>query len=462
VPDEPVGGAGAGAGSGGGSGGGSSSPGVGGTSMTEAQVSAPGGDVDFLNAPQAEPAKTDDAAATKTDAAKAAEETGTEEVNLAALEEGQPEWLAKITDEGAKTEVKKLLDAQKAFSEKFKDVADLESFFKELPGGREQVAALQTLSKEVGELDAALEANTPEGNATVAERYLGMTPDGGVGLLRAAAQHMAKESPENWNQISTELVNSTLTANGVGTDIQGVVGAIAEMRAAVEADDGDAFGKAAAKLLGAPKAAAKTDPKLAQLSERETSAKATAQKAQTETWQMRNDKSGTALDSHLTKSTNEALDKVLPKSVSEKDRATLRGDIASEVMSQIVSDAWLASQVKQLIGFSNKTDKGHDYSKAILTADQAAWDKATEIIKNYATPKLIAKAVAKVVSKWSRDRAASNKDARDKAKGGATTVDVGAAKAAAGNTRKVLTAEQMRARDENGNFKISDQDFLNS
>ncbi len=241
--------------------------------MTDAQVSAPGGDVAFLNAPEAAETKADDGTP-KTDATDApkADETGAEEINLAALEEGQPEWFAKITDEGAKTEVQKLLDANKAFGEKFKDAADLDAFFKDLPGGREQIAALQTLSNEVSELDAALEGNTPEGLATVAERYLAMTPDGGAGLLRAAAQHMAKESPEAWNAIATELVNSTLTANGIGADIQGVVGAIAEIRAAVQKDDGDAFGTAVQKLLGAPKTEAKPDANLTKLAERENAA----------------------------------------------------------------------------------------------------------------------------------------------------------------------------------------------
>jgi hypothetical protein len=109
-------------------------------------------------------------------------------------------------------------------------------------------------SKELSELKATLAANTPEGNATVAERFLARTPDGGVGLMRATARRMAETYPEAWSQISTELVNSPLKAAGIGADFQGLLGAIAEMRTAVQADDGEAFGKAARKLLKAPNA----------------------------------------------------------------------------------------------------------------------------------------------------------------------------------------------------------------
>jgi hypothetical protein len=109
-------------------------------------------------------------------------------------------------------------------------------------------------SKELSELKATLAANTPEGNATVAERFLAMTPDGGVGLMRATARRMAETYPEAWSQISTDLVNSTLKEAAIGTDLQGLIVAVTEMRTAIKANDGDAFGKAAGKLLGAPKA----------------------------------------------------------------------------------------------------------------------------------------------------------------------------------------------------------------
>lgn len=464
-----VGGAGSGAaagGSSGGAGGGSSSPGVGGTSMTEAQISAPGGDIAFLNAePEAPKDKgTADSQTTdgkSADAAKSGEE-GTEEVNLSALEEGQPEWLAKVTDPAAKAEVEKLLGLNKQFLEHFKDGEDLANFFKELPGGREQIDAMKNLVADVDQLDSALEANTPEGNLEVAARYLEMTPDGGAGLLRAAAQHMAKANPEAWNQISSELINSTLHAAGFGFDMPTLVGAIRDIKAAIAADDGEAWGAATGKLLGAPKAAAQPDAKT-QASEREAAAKADAVKAQTEVWQTRSTRSGENIDKHISTGITAALGKVLPATVSAKDRDALAADIATEVSSQLFSDAWLGSKVGQLIGMSRKGEKGQDYSKAILKASQADWDAATKLVTDRATPALIAKAAAKVVSKWSKDRAASNKEARDKARGAATTVDVGAAKAAAGgNGRKVLSPEQMRARNERGDFVISDRDFLNS
>ncbi len=400
-------------------------------------------DEQFLSTPAAAPETT--AAETKP-AEKTAEEAAPEEINLSALEEGQPEWLAKVTDPAVKAEVQKLLDYQKSFSAKFKDAADLDAFFKELPGGREQVAALQTLSKEVGELDGHLEANTPEGNAIIAERYLAMTPDAGVGLLRASAQHMAKSNPEAWNQISTELVNSTLKANEIGVDLATMVGAVKEMREAIQKDDGEGFGKAAGKLLGAPKAEPKPDANLARLTERETAARNDAQKAQTESWQFRSEKSGDKLTSHLATETGKLLSKVLPASIAEKDRASLRADISAEIMSQLTSNAYLKSQVVQLIGVSTLNEKGvRDHSKSNLAASQQDFDKATELVLQNATPKLIAAAVAKVVSRWSKDREASNKEARDRAKSATAKVDVGAgATPANGKGKKPLTLEEYK------------------
>src|SRR5258708_2353545 len=98
----------------------------------------------------------------------------------------------------AKAEIQKILDFQKAVNAQFKDQAELDAFFKELPGGKEQVGNLLTLSKEIAELDTFIAENKPEGNLAVAERYLGEAPDGGVGLLRAGAQHLAKAQPEAW------------------------------------------------------------------------------------------------------------------------------------------------------------------------------------------------------------------------------------------------------------------------
>jgi len=327
-------------------------------------------DTEFLNQPD----KGSEAGATAADGSAGSEvkpEPGAEEINLSALEEGQPEWLGKVTDPAARTEVEKLLASQKAFSERFKDAADLEEFFKELPGGREQVQALQTLSKEVGELDSALEENTAEGLATVAERYLGMTPDGGVNLMRAAAQHMAKASPEAWNQIATELVNSTLKGSGIGAELQGIVSAITEMRAAAQAEKWEEFGNAAAKLMGQPKAETKGDPNLARLTERENAARASEQKAQTETWTFRRDAGAQKIDTHVRTEAGKVLAQVLPKSIGDKDRTKLLGDIAAEVSSQVASNAWLMSQVTSLIGQRHPDGKGgFTFDKINRGADQ--------------------------------------------------------------------------------------------
>src|SRR6266404_2529827 len=199
-------------------------------------ASAPQSDVDFLSAPDAaaQPDKGAETAAAEKVAAKEGD-AAAEEINLSALEEAQPEWLAKITDEGAKSEVQKLLELQKSFADKFKDAP--EELFKDLPGGREQLTALQTLSKEVGELDEHIAANTPESNAIVVGRYLGEAPDKGMGLFRAGAQHLAKSNPEGWQQLGNELLTSTLKAAGIGVDAAGLLSAISEMREALNAND---------------------------------------------------------------------------------------------------------------------------------------------------------------------------------------------------------------------------------
>jgi hypothetical protein len=451
MPDEvAAGGAGAA-----GAGGGAPSPGVGGSGMSAAEIAAPGGDVAFLEKPAPEQAPAETKPPEVQEETKPAEEAAPEEVDLTSLEEGQPEWLAKVSDPAAKAEVEKLLAAQKAFSEHFKDAADLEAFFKDLPGGREQIAAMQTLTQEVSELDAALESNTPEGNLEVAERYLGMTPDGGLGLFRAAAQHMAKSSPEAWNQVSAELVNSTLHANGIGADLPGVLSAIAELRAAVQADDGEAFGRAAGRLLGTPKEAPKTDPALVSLTERENTARAEATRAQAETWSFRRDAGAQKIETYARTEIGKLLAKALPASISEKDKNGLLEDISNEVGSQVVSNAWLMSQVQQLIGQRVPDGKGgYAFDKTNLKATQADFDKASKLMIDAADGKLIARAVAKIVSKWSKDRAAGNADARARARNAATKTDVGAGKTvSSGNGKQPLSEEALK--------KMSDAEFLN-
>jgi len=61
---------------------------------------------------------------------------------------------------------------------------------------RKRIEAQESDSKKVGKLDSAPGANTPEANATVAEQYLAMTQDGGVGLTRAIAWRMANAYPK--------------------------------------------------------------------------------------------------------------------------------------------------------------------------------------------------------------------------------------------------------------------------
>ena len=130
------------------------------------------------------------------------------------------------------------------------------SLVKEL---RKRIEEQEADSKKVGEVDSAPGANTPEANAMVAEQYLAMTPDGGMGLTRAIAWRMAKTYPEAWQKIGGDLVNETLKSCGIGVDLQTLVGAVQEMRQAVQKDDGEGFGKAAGKLLGVPKREEKSE-----------------------------------------------------------------------------------------------------------------------------------------------------------------------------------------------------------
>ena len=419
---------------------------TGGGSATSAP---PVSDVDFLSAPDAavavETKKEETAPAKEADAAP-------EEINLSLLDEAQPEWFAKITDEAAKGEVQKLLDLQKSLTDKFKDSPD--ELFKDLPGGREQLTALQTLSKEVTELDGHIAANTPESNAIVVGRYLGEAPDKGLGLFRAGAQHLAKTSPEAWQQVGTELVNESLKASGVGADLQTVIGAVQEMRQAVQNDDGDAFGKAAAKLLGQPAKETPRDPNAERTNAELAQAKTERVQAQTESWKFRNEKSSQKIDTHISTEAGKLLAKVLPATISEKDRASLRTDIHAEVMSQLLADKFHVSQVLEIIGHTKPDGKGgFDYSKVNLSATQENWDQAEKMILSRLTSQLVSRATAKVVSQWSKDRAASNKDAREKAKSAATRTDVGAGKTPAnGKGKPPLTEERFR--------KMTDEEFL--
>lgn len=359
----------------------------------------------------------------------------TEEINLAALETGRPEWLAKVTDPAVKAEIEKLLDAP-----------DFEASLKEagLPGGKDQLTALQTLATEIDAQDAAIQANAPEGLTAIVERSFSMAPDGGVNLLRAAAQHMAKSSPESWNQISSELLNSSLHAAGIGSDFQTVTSAIAEMRQAIAADDGEAFGRAAGKLLGQPKAEPTQDSNLTRLQERENAARAGEQRAQSENWQMRGSASYGKITTHISTEAGKLLAKVLPESMADSDRATLRESISKEVIAQLDSNAWLQSQLTQLLGRSD----GKDYSKANLKASQADFDKAVTLTVENASTQLIGRAVTKIVSEWSTKRAAANQEARNKAKGAPARKDAGAGPAPAAGHKPITEQQQAGMTDE--------------
>jgi hypothetical protein len=431
------------------SGGGSSASGAtGGSAPTGGSgtttSTTPQTDIEFLSAPEPK------APETKTSETTAPEKTvpDLEEINLSALEEASPDWFGKITDEAAKGEVQKLLDLQKSFADKFKDAP--EELFKALPGGKEQLTALQTLSKEVIELDGHIAANTPESNAIVVGRYLGEAPDQGVGLFRAGAHHLAKTNPEAWNQIAGELVNSTLESAGIGANFNELISGIQEMRQAIQKDDGEGLGKALARILGEPQKKPASDPNAERQQSELAAAKAERTAAQTESWKFRNERSSQKIDNHIHSEAGKLLTKVLPASISEKDRASLRDSIYSEVISQMLADQYRVSKAVALIGHSKPDGKGGiDYSNANLTATQEHWDQMTNMVLESLTPQLLNRAVSKVVTQWSKDRAASNKEARERSRGAAPKTDVGAGKTPAnGKGKKPLTEEQFRKMDD--------------
>lgn len=411
---------GAGTSSSGGSGGGGAEAGASGSSAS------PQSDEQLLDSVAEKPsgaAPDAAAAATKT-------EEAVPEVNLDAIQDGQPEWLAKITDAAAKAEVEKLLGFQKQFADWFKDDADRDAFMQELPGGREQIAALQTLSKEVVEMDGHIAANTPEGNLTVAGRYLSEAPDGGVGLLRAGAQHLAKANPEAYNGIATELMNASLKGAGIGADFAQLTGAIAEMRAAVEAQDGEAFGKAAGKLLGAPLKTGDTsaDPRLAKAQTEREAAQKEVTTAKTEVWNVHIGKAHSDATNHMKQAIGTALAAkdasgrpLISDVISADSRQRLADTIYADVDAQLMADPWYVSQMKQLIG--NKESPN-------LAAKQEDFAKAIELTKARVGKLLGAGTIKKHVETWARDVVAKSGAAIARAKGAAAGGDrVGAAPA---------------------------------
>lgn len=410
--------------------------------------SAPQSDEQFLAASHPAPAETTDAAK-ETPAAEstATQDQPAEEINLAALEPGQPEWLAKVTDPAAKAEIQKILDFQKAVNAQFKDQSELDAFFKDLPGGKEQVGNLLTLSKEIAELDTFIADNKPEGNLAVAERYLGEAPDGGVGLLRAGAQHLAKAQPEAWNELAGELINETLKSSGIGADFKTITSAVEEMRQAVANDDGDAFGRAAGKLLGQPRADEKSsaDPRLTRAQQAEKDARAAETKALGETYTTKNTNFISAFknDIHSRVGKLFADEKFMPKSVSQETRSELTGKIFGEVIEQLKANAYLDSQVTQLIGIG-----GQDLSRANLKATQAEFDKVLDLVKSAANRDLLNRAVSKVVSAYSKERASSNRETRDAAKNGTQRKEVGAGPAVKPGYKPITEDELAKMSDE--------------
>jgi hypothetical protein len=417
--------AGAGGGAGAGSGGGSSAP------MSDDQLlgsvaEKPSGAVPGS---EAAPAKVEGAEVTP-------------DINLDALQEKQPEWLSKVTDEGAKAEIAKLLAAQEKFSKLFKDDADYDAFSKEMPGGREQIAALQTLSKEVTELDGHIAANTSESNAAVVERYLGEAPDKGIGLFRAGAQHLAKTNPEAYQQIASELLNSTLQAAGVGIDSAGLLAAISEMRAAVQADDGEAFGRAAGKLLGAPKAGEKTDPETARLKADRETAQKEANTARTEVWNVHAGRTKNDAGNHILQMIGQALavkvngKPLISDVISAGSRKQLTDAIYGEVESQLMADPWFVSQTTQLIGTPQNPS---------LAATKEDFGKALDLAKARIGKLLTPAVIKKHVETWARDVVAKNNGAIDRAKGAAAGGDkVGGAPApGSGGKVRPLTEEML-------------------
>jgi ribosomal protein S20 len=445
MPDEVNAGGAAAGGTGSGDGTAASGAGAGGGADTSALS-----DEQFLATTPAEGAEKKDAAAivpAKTEAEIGAEKAGEEGlVKLDALEEGEPEWFANVKDAEAAAKARELWKANQEYAEHFKTPAELKEFFKDLPGGRDQVAALQTLSKEVTELDTAIESNTPESNLTVAERYLGMAPDKGIGLFRASAHHLAKANPEGWNQISGELVDATLKASGIGASLAVVSQAIKEMRDAATAQDGEAFGKAAQKLLGTPQAERQEDPAVVRARQEAQSAATERDKALTTTWQNSVNTNVSAVETMLRQDIGTALSKVLMESTKAETRKDLADKIIKEVDGQMGANAWLRSQIQSLVG---------SHQQMNLRASKEEFEKALQLSKDAAKP-LISAAVRKVVSAWAKELAASNQAARDKAKGGAARQDVGATSAAKATGKGVLTEAMIR--DEN----LDDLDILSN
>lgn len=395
----------------------------------------------------ASPAAKETTAIVPTKETSAAEATGEEGlIKPGALEkeEGEPEWFASVTEAKASAAARELWKANQEYAKHFKTPAELTEFFKDLPGGRDQIAAMQTLTKEVGELDTAIEGTDFAGHLSVAERVLGQAPANALSITRAWAQTVQKNQPEAWSQISTELVDSTLKAAGIGVNLSVLLGGLREMRDAITAQDADAFGRAASKLIAQPEKPTQEDPNLVKLRNDAKTAQEQRDKVLADTWEGNVTQNISAVEQSLRQEIGTKLTAILMDSTPQSARDTLMTAIVKEVDTQIGSNEWLRNNISGLVGSRQSRN---------LSASKEDWAKALQLSKDACKP-LISAAVRKVVSAWAKETADTNKAARDKAKGGAARVDVsGSSQPKAG--KGVITMDMVR--DPN----LSDEELLN-
>ncbi len=442
-------GGGAGAGSGGagsGAGAGGSGGGAGGGADTSAMS-----DAEFLStqAPATETTKESTAIVPAKEAA-AAETTGEEGlIKPGALEkeEGEPQWFESLKDSEAAKNARELWKANQVYAKHFAKPEDVETFFKDLPGGRDQVSALLTLGKEVGELDAAIEGTDFNGHLSVAERVLGQAPENAVSMTRAWAQAVSKSQPQAWNTISTELVNATLKAAGVGVDLSALLTGLREMRQAIQAQDAEAFGRAASKLIAEPEKTAPEDPNLVKLRTDAQTAQQERDRVLTETWESTVNQNVSAAEQFVRQQAGTKLATILMDSTPQKTRDKLLDEIVAEVGTQVSANQWIVNQISALVGSRANNARN-------LQATKEDWAKALELSKSAATPAIISAAVRKVVSAWGKEAVDANKSARDKAKGAAARADVGGASQPR-TGKNVVTLDMVKDRN------VSDEELLN-
>jgi hypothetical protein len=406
-------------------------------------------DAEFLATQAPAEAGSETTAIVPTKEAPAAKEAATQELlkpGALEIEEGEPEWFASVKDAKAAAASRELWKANQEYAKHFKTPGELTDFFKDLPGGRDQIAAMQTLTKEVGELDSAIEGTDFAGHLSVAERVLGQAPANALSITRAWAQTVAKSQPEAWNQISTELVNSTLKAAGVGVDLSTLLGGLREMRDAITAQDAEAFGRAASKLVATPEAPKSEDPNLVKLRTDAQTAQQERDRVLTESWERNVGENVSAVEQSLRQDIGTKLSTVLMDSTKDSTRKELTDKIIAEVDMQIDQNSWLRNQISSLVGSRANNARN-------LQASKDDWAKALNLSKDACKP-LISAAMRKVVSAWAKEMADTNQAARNKAKGGAARVDVGASSQPKNNGKGQVTLDMVQDRN------VSDEDLL--